>query len=234
KLLRNLTDAEIIAQVYQAIRPDFPLKASKPRTLTNIVYMGQGEPLLNFRNVAKAVRFVNSTFNLSPFRTTISTSGVAPLMKKVGQDLGAGLALSLHAVTDELRDELVPLNRQYPIKDVLKGCSEYLESIKDRARGQRRVTFEYVMLHDINDTDADAKELRRLLSHIPSHVNLIPFNPWPGSSYTASSGPRIHAFQQILKAAGIPTHIRAPRGQDILAACGQLASSNEKKKLVLS
>ena len=185
KFLKNLAPSEIIAQVMLAMRHDFPydISGKRPRRLTNIVYMGMGEPLLNFRNVAKAVKFINETFNLSPSRTTISTSGIVPLMRAVGNELGAGLAVSLHAVTDDLRDQLVPINKQYPIKYLMDGCKQYLDGIQDRAKSQKRITFEYVMLDKVNDSEQEARELARLLSKIPSHVNLIPFNPWPGSLY---------------------------------------------------
>lgn len=230
KLLRNLESSEIIAQIMQSM--DFPLKEKK-RNVTNIVFMGQGEPLLNFRKVAAAVQFFNSTFKYAPFRTTISTSGVVPLMRAVGNELGASLAVSLHAVNDQLRDELVPLNKQYNIQQVLDGCQQYIDGIKDRYSAQKRITFEYVMLEGINDGLSDARELKRLLSRLPSHVNLIPFNPWPGSNYKSSSMKTILEFQKVIKNSGIPSHIRLSRGQDIYAACGQLASSFERKKRLL-
>ena len=234
KFLKNLEAFEIIAQVMLAMRQDFPFdpSGSKPRNLTNVVYMGMGEPLLNFRNVAKAVKFINSTFNFSSHRTTISTSGVVPLMRAVGNELGAGLAVSLHAVSDDKRDVLVPLNKQYPINHLLDGCKQYIDGIKDRARGQKRVTFEYVMLENVNDSLSEARDLVKLLSQLPSHVNLIPFNPWPGSIYKTSKHSQILKFQEIIRNSNIPCHIRISRGSDIDAACGMLATSLELKKSV--
>ncbi|KAJ3184728.1 hypothetical protein HDU87_004132 [Geranomyces variabilis] len=233
KLLRNLSASEILAQVMLAMRAagDFPRTQGKRRAVTNIVLMGQGEPLLNWRNVSAALAAVSrkSGLGMAPWRVTLSTSGVAPLMEKVSRDLRVGLAVSLHAVTDELRDELVPLNKQYPISEVMNGCRRYLLHMGPESR-HRRITFEYVMLAGVNDSLAEARQLVRLLGQLPAHVNLIPFNPWPGSAYTSSSKVAIDSFRNIVFAAGIPCHVRQPRGQDILAACGQLKSSDEVKR----
>ncbi|KAJ3149441.1 hypothetical protein HDU89_003805 [Geranomyces variabilis] len=233
KLLRNLSAGEILAQVMLAMRAagDFPRTQGKRRAVTNIVLMGQGEPLLNYRNVSAALAAVSrkSGLGMAPWRVTLSTSGVAPLMEKVGRDLRVGLAVSLHAVTDELRDELVPLNRQYPISEVMTGCRKYLIH-RDPESRHRRITFEYVMLDGVNDSLTEARQLVRLLGQLPAHVNLIPFNPWPGSTYKSSSPSAIEKFRNIVVAAGIPCHVRQPRGQDILAACGQLKSSDELKR----
>jgi 23S rRNA (adenine2503-C2)-methyltransferase len=231
KFARNLDSTEIISQIVHAVKEvnDFPRKARKPRNLTNIVFMGQGEPLYNFRNVAKAIQFVNDAFGFSSWRTTISTSGVVPLIPAVASELGASLAISLHAVSNDLRDEIVPLNKQYPIELLMKACNEYLSAFGDRPLQQQRITFEYVMLNGVNDSEKEAKELARLVKSSKPHVNLIPFNPWPGTTYTCSSMNRIHRFQRILQDLGIPCHIRRARGQDIMAACGQLKSSSESK-----
>ncbi|TPX63224.1 hypothetical protein SpCBS45565_g06784 [Spizellomyces sp. 'palustris'] len=234
KLLRNLSSNEILFQVMHAMRSvgDFPLNTGKPRKISNVVMMGQGEPLLNFRNVSAAISILTSpsALGLSPWRITLSTSGVAPLMERVGKDLGCGLAVSLHAVNDALRDVLVPLNKQYPIKEVLAGCKRYLNHMPSTSR-HRRITFEYVMLDGINDSMADARQLVKLIGGLPSHVNLIPFNPWPGSQYEPSSDQVIQRFSKFFHDHNIPCHIRTPRGQDILAACGQLKSSEELKRI---
>jgi 23S rRNA (adenine2503-C2)-methyltransferase len=232
KFKKNLHFSEIVAQVLHAMRAvgDLPRKNQTiPRNLTNIVYMGQGEPLLNYKNVAKAVKFVNEAFGFSSWRTTISTSGVVPLIPAIASELGASLAISLHAVSNDLRNELVPLNKQYPIELLLKSCQEYLKALGPAPQQQRRITFEYVMLNKINDSEKEAKELVRLIRHSKPHINLIPFNPWPGTTYESSSMNNIHKFQRILIDAAIPCHIRRSRGQDIMAACGQLKSSTESK-----
>ncbi|KAI8927667.1 ribosomal RNA large subunit methyltransferase N [Entophlyctis helioformis] len=221
KLLRNLTASEIVAQAMHVMRDvgDFPLSARSHRSMSNLVFMGQGEPLYNYRNVSAAIRFLNTVFSMAPWRTTVSTSGVAPLMGSISKDLGAGLAVSLHAVRDDLRDVLVPLNKQYPIAEVLRGCRDYLDG---HAAGSphRRITFEYVMLDGVNDTDADARQLARLVAKMPSHINLIPFNPWPGSGFASN----------IVRRSDIECHVRTSRGQDIMAACGQLKSLDDAKR----
>ncbi|MDX2074281.1 MAG: 23S rRNA (adenine(2503)-C(2))-methyltransferase RlmN [Alphaproteobacteria bacterium] len=197
------------------------------KMLTNIVMMGMGEPLYNYENVAKALTIImdGEGIAISKRRITLSTSGVVPMIEKCGEELGVNLAISLHAVRDELRDELVPLNKKYPIRELLEACRRY-----PAANNARRITFEYVMLKDVNDSDADARELCRLLKDIPAKVNLIPWNPWTGAQYETSSRNRQHAFAKIVNDAGYSSPIRATRGQDIMAACGQLKSDSERKK----
>jgi 23S rRNA (adenine2503-C2)-methyltransferase len=228
KLVRNLTAREIISQVL--IARDGLGEWSKKREdclFTNIVMMGMGEPLYNYEQVAKALKIImdGEGIAISKRRITLSTSGVVPMIKKCGEELEVNLAISLHAVRDELRDELVPLNKKYPIKELLQACREY-----PAASNTRRITFEYVMLKGVNDTDADARELVRLLRGIHAKVNLIPWNPWPGAKYETSSRNRQHAFAKIVNDAGFSSPIRATRGQDIFAACGQLKSDSERKK----
>lgn len=197
------------------------------RKITNIVFMGMGEPLMNYEHVVRTIDILsdNEGLALSRRKITVSTSGVVPLIEKLGHDAGCSLAISLHAVTNELRNEIVPINRKYPIEQLLAACKAYPE-----LSNARRIMFEYVMLKDVNDSDADARELVRLLKDIPSKVNLIPFNPWPGAPYECSSNNRIHAFRRILQESGITTPIRKTRGEDIMAACGQLKSASELKK----
>ena len=230
KLVRNLGAAEIVGQ-FMAARDSYgewptPTDGT-PRLLSNIVIMGMGEPLYNYENVAKAMRIVmdNEGIALSRRRITLSTSGVVPMMDKCGAELNVGLAVSLHAVRDDIRDELVPLNRKYPIEELMAACRRY-----PAASNARRITFEYVMLKGINDSEADARELVRLLDGIPAKVNLIPFNPWPGSPYETSSNNAIHRFANIVLEAGYASPIRTPRGRDILAACGQLKTESERKR----
>jgi 23S rRNA (adenine2503-C2)-methyltransferase len=197
------------------------------KLLTNIVMMGMGEPLYNYDNVAKALNIImdGEGIAISKRRITLSTSGVVPMIERCGKELGVNLAISLHAVRDELRDEIVPLNKKYPIKELLQACRDY-----PAANNARRITFEYVMLRDVNDSDADARELCRLLKGIHAKVNLIPWNPWPGAPYQTSSRNRIMAFAKIVNDAGYSSPVRATRGQDIFAACGQLKSDSERKK----
>jgi len=227
-LVRNLGSAEIVGQ-FMAARDaygEWPSPAGEtPRLLSTIVLMGMGEPLYNYENVAAAMRIVmdNEGIALSRRRITLSTSGVVPMMDRAGEELGVNLAVSLHAVRDDLRDELVPLNRKYPISELLAACRRY-----PGATNARRITFEYVMLRGINDTEADARELVRLIAGIPAKVNLIPFNPWPGSAYEPSSGNALHRFAKIVMDAGFSSPIRTPRGQDILAACGQLKTESAR------
>ena len=196
--------------------------------LTNIVMMGMGEPLYNFEHVRDALKLVmdGAGIGLSRRRITLSTSGVVPMMARAGAEIGVNLAVSLHAVTKEVRDEIVPLNRKYGIEELLQACADY-----PGANNARRITFEYVMLKDKNDSDADAHELVRLLKKydLPAKVNLIPFNPWPGANYECSDPERIRRFSNIVFAAGISAPVRTPRGRDIMAACGQLKSASEKK-----
>jgi 23S rRNA (adenine2503-C2)-methyltransferase len=231
-LVRNLGAAEIVGQ-FIAARDSYgewpSPKDGTPRHLSNIVVMGMGEPLYNYENVAKALKIVmdHEGIGLSRRRITLSTSGVVPMMDRCGVELGVGLAVSLHAVTDELRDEIVPLNRKYPIAELLAACRRY-----PGASNARRITFEYVMLRGVNDSEAEARELVRLIRGMPAKVNLIPFNPWPGSPYKTSTSEAIHRFADILNDAGYASPIRRPRGRDILAACGQLKTDSERKRKV--
>jgi 23S rRNA (adenine2503-C2)-methyltransferase len=229
RLVRNLTPGEIVGQVMLA-RDGLGEWPSQPegRMLTNIVMMGMGEPLYNFENVRDALGVVmdGDGLALSKRRITLSTSGVVPMMARAGAEIGVNLAVSLHAVTKPVRDELVPLNRKYGIEELLQACADY-----PGANNARRITFEYVMLRDKNDSDADAHELVRLLRQyrLPAKVNLIPFNPWPGADYECSTPERIRAFSNIVFEAGISAPVRTPRGRDIDAACGQLKTAAEKK-----
>jgi len=232
-LVRNLGAAEILAQILTArdALGEWPPVGTNPNeetsTLTNIVMMGMGEPLYNYDNVAKALKIAmdGEGIAISKRRITLSTSGVVPMMKRCGEELGVNLAVSLHAVTDELRDELMPINRKYPIAALMEACRTY-----PGASNARRITFEYVMLNGINDELADARELVRLLRGIPAKVNLIPFNPWPGSGFECSSRGRIDRFAEVLLDAGYASPIREPRGRDILAACGQLRSESLRQR----
>lgn len=230
KLVRNLGAAEIVGQ-FMAARDSYgewpSPKDGTARHLSNIVVMGMGEPLYNYENVAKALKIVmdHEGIGLSRRRITLSTSGVVPMMDRCGAELGVGLAVSLHAVTNELRDEIVPLNRKYPIEDLIAACRRY-----PGASNARRITFEYVMLRGVNDSEAEARELVRLIRGIPAKVNLIPFNPWPGSPYKTSTSEAIQRFAQIVNDAGYASPIRRPRGRDILAACGQLKTESERRK----
>ena len=225
-LVRNLTAAEIVAQV-QVARDDLGEWRAEPgkRRLTNVVFMGMGEPLYNLDNVAEALDIMadDQGIAISRRKITVSTSGVVPKLKELGERTNAALAISLHAVTDALRDELVPINKAYPIAELLAAIRAY-----PGLSNAKRVTFEYVMLKGVNDSPAEARALVKLLAGIPAKINLIPFNPWPGSPYECSSGNRIHAFADIVNAAGFASPIRTPRGRDILAACGQLKSESEK------
>ena len=229
RLVRNLTAGEIVGQVMLA-RDSLGEWPSQPegRLLSNIVMMGMGEPLYNFDNVRDALRIVmdGDGLALSKRRITLSTSGVVPMMERAGEEIGVNLAVSLHAVTKEVRDEIVPLNRKYGIEELLQACADY-----PGANNARRITFEYVMLKDKNDSDEDARELVRLIRKykLPAKVNLIPFNPWPGAPYECSSEERVQRFSDIIFEAGISAPIRRPRGRDIMAACGQLKSAAEKK-----
>jgi len=227
-LVRNLGAAEIVGQ-FMAARDSYGEWPSPhgetPRLLSTIVLMGMGEPLYNYENVAKAMKIVmdGEGIALSRRRITLSTSGVVPMMDRAGQELAVNLAVSLHAVRDDLRDEIVPLNRKYPIAEVIAACRRY-----PAASNARRITFEYVMLKGINDTPEDARELIRLIAGIPAKVNLIPFNPWPGSPYETSSNTAIDRFARIVMEAGFSSPVRTPRGRDILAACGQLRTESRK------
>src|SRR4051812_22447149 len=229
KLVRNLDPSEIVGQVMLArdALGEWPAQP-EGRMLTNIVMMGMGEPLYNFDNVRDALKIVmdGDGLGLSRRRITLSTSGVVPMMARAGEEIGVNLAVSLHAVTKEVRDEIVPLNRKYGIEELLEACAAY-----PGANNARRITFEYVMLKDKNDSDEDALELVRLIRKykLPAKVNLIPFNPWPGAPYECSDEERVRRFSDIVFEAGISAPIRRPRGRDIMAACGQLKSAAEKK-----
>jgi 23S rRNA (adenine2503-C2)-methyltransferase len=226
RLVRNLEAAEIVGQVMIArdALGEWPSPA-EDRQITNIVMMGMGEPLYNFDSVAKALKIVmdHEGLSISRRKITLSTAGVVPMIRRCGVELGVNLAISLHAVSDELRDVLVPLNKKYPIAELLDACRTYPGS-----SNARRITFEYVMLQGVNDTPAEARELVRLLAGIPAKVNLIPFNPWPGAPFECSSDAAIAAFADIVNAAGYSSPVRTPRGRDILAACGQLKSDSVK------
>jgi 23S rRNA (adenine2503-C2)-methyltransferase len=232
RLVRNLTAAEIAAQVVLArdqlddwrrevASSDEPEK----RLVSNIVMMGMGEPLYNFEAVRDGLNVVadGDGLSISKRRITLSTSGVVPNIVRAGAEIGAMLAVSLHAVTDELRDQLVPLNRKYPLAELLNACRNY-----PGLSNARRITFEYVMLKGVNDSLADARALVRLIKGIPAKINLIPFNPWPGSKYECSDWGQIEKFSEIVFDAGYASPVRTPRGRDILAACGQLKSASEK------
>jgi 23S rRNA (adenine2503-C2)-methyltransferase len=224
RLVRNLEAGEIVAQVMMArdALGEWPAPPDG-RLLSNIVMMGMGEPLYNYENVAKALKIVmdGEGISISKRRITLSTSGVVPMMRRCGEELGVNLAVSLHAVTDELRDRIVPINRKYPIAELLEACRTY-----PGASNARRITFEYVMLKGVNDSLADARELVRLLKGIPSKINLIPFNPWPGAPFERSDRRQIERFADFINAAGYASPVRTPRGEDIMAACGQLKSDS--------
>lgn len=228
KLVRNLEPSEILGQLMLARDelgewPDSQVN----RRLTNIVMMGMGEPLYNFDNVKKALTIAidGEGIAISRRKITLSTSGVVPMIERCGKEIGVMLAISLHAVRDDVRDQLVPINRKWPLKELLQACREY-----PTINNARRITFEYVMLKGINDSDADARELTRLLEGIPAKVNMIPFNPWPGSSYECSDPKRIQQFSDIVNRAGYVSTVRTPRGRDILAACGQLKSESVRQR----
>jgi 23S rRNA (adenine2503-C2)-methyltransferase len=237
KLVRNLTTAEIVAQVMVARDRlgDFPggiaptdgivPSGEGVRAVSNIVFMGMGEPLYNFDAVRDAIGVLTDGegLSLSKRRITVSTSGVVPELDALGRECGTMLAISLHATNDALRDTLVPLNKKYPIKELLAACRAY-----PGASNARRITFEYVMLKGINDTPAEARALVRLLKGLPAKINLIPFNPWPGTIYECSDWETIERFSDIVFSAGYASPVRTPRGRDILAACGQLKSETEK------
>jgi len=228
KLVRNLTAREIIGQLMIARDSygEWPSPKGE-RLLSNIVLMGMGEPLFNYDSVAQAMKIImdGEGIAISKRRITLSTSGVVPEIRRCGEELGVNLAISLHAVTDKLRDELMPINKKYPLKELLKACREYPGS-----SNARRITFEYVMLKGLNDSPADAKELVRLMKNIPAKFNLIPFNKWPGADYDCSETKDIQKFSKILNDAGYSAPIRVPRGRDILAACGQLKSDSERER----
>jgi 23S rRNA (adenine2503-C2)-methyltransferase len=227
RLVRNLTAGEIVGQVMVARDRlnDWADRENGTRLVTNIVMMGMGEPLYNFDAVRDALLIVadNEGIGISRRRITLSTSGVVPNIIRTGEEIGVMLAISLHAVRDELRNELVPLNRKYPIAELLQACRDY-----PAASNARRITFEYVMLKGVNDSLDDAKLLVKLLKGIPAKINLIPFNPWPGTRYECSDWEQIEKFSEYIFNAGYSSPVRTPRGRDILAACGQLKSETEK------
>jgi 23S rRNA (adenine2503-C2)-methyltransferase len=234
KLVRNLTAGEIVGQIMLARDriqdwPDDitanPKPPSSGRYITNVVLMGMGEPLYNFDNVKTAINIASDGegLSLSKRRITLSTSGVVPEIVRAGDEIGSALAISLHGTTDEIRNKLVPLNKKYPIAELLEACRNY-----PGVSNAKRITFEYVMLKDVNDTKEDAKRLVKLLSGIPAKVNLIPFNPWPGTAYVCSEWDTIENFAEILNNAGYASPVRTPRGRDIMAACGQLKSESMK------
>ncbi|HEX3341384.1 MAG TPA: 23S rRNA (adenine(2503)-C(2))-methyltransferase RlmN [Pseudolabrys sp.] len=235
RLVRNLTAGEVVGQVMAArdrlgdwpggVRPIDGVIPSGERCITNIVMMGMGEPLYNFDPVRDALLIVadGEGIAISKRRITLSTSGVVPNIARTGAEIGCMLAVSLHAVRDDLRNELVPLNRKYPIAELLEACRNY-----PGVSNAKRITFEYVMLKGVNDSIDDAKALVRLLKGIPAKINLIPFNPWPGSKFECSDWEQIEKFSQIIFDAGYASPVRTPRGRDILAACGQLKSATEK------
>ncbi|MFZ0065285.1 MAG: 23S rRNA (adenine(2503)-C(2))-methyltransferase RlmN [Pseudolabrys sp.] len=235
RLVRNLTAGEVVGQVMAArdrlgdwpggVRPIDGVIPSGERCITNIVMMGMGEPLYNFDAVRDALLIVadGEGIAISKRRITLSTSGVVPNIARTGAEIGCMLAVSLHAVRDDLRNELVPLNRKYPIAELLEACRNY-----PGVSNAKRITFEYVMLKGVNDSIDDAKALVRLLKGIPAKINLIPFNPWPGSKFECSDWEQIEKFSQIIFDAGYASPVRTPRGRDILAACGQLKSATEK------
>ena len=244
RLVRNLTACEIVSQVMLARdslnewakseqdstapksgRPGRSVETLPGRQLTNIVMMGMGEPLYNYENVAKALRIImhSDGIAIGKRRITLSTAGVVPMINRCGAELDVNLAISLHAVTDELRDQIVPINRKYPIAELLQACRDY-----PGLSNTRRITFEYIMLKGINDSPVDAKQLVRLLRGIPAKINLIPFNPWPGAPFECPDWSVIEKFSDIVNDAGYASPIRTPRGRDIMAACGQLKSASLK------
>jgi 23S rRNA (adenine2503-C2)-methyltransferase len=239
KLVRNLTSEEIVSQLLIARERlgDFPnsetpqgaIVPNEGRLVSNIVMMGMGEPLYNYDNVRDALLLFSDGdgLALSKRRITLSTSGVVPMIEAIGVETGVMLAISLHSARDDLRDILVPINKKYPIKELLEACKKY-----PNASNARRITFEYVMLKGVNDSLEDAKQLVKCLKNIPAKINLIPFNPWPGSAYECSSWEQIERFAEFINEAGYSSPIRNPRGRDILAACGQLKSESERLRKV--
>lgn len=231
KLVRNLTATEIVSQVLVA-RDDLKEwpkagRNSDTRQITNIVMMGMGEPLYNFENVRDAINIIadGEGLSVSKRRITLSTAGVVPMIPRAGDEIGAMLAISLHAPRDDVRDVIVPLNKKYPIKELLEACRNY-----PGLSNARRITFEYVMLKGVNDSNADARELVKIIRGIPAKINLIPFNAWPGAPYECSDWERIEEFGEIVNSAGYASPIRTPRGRDIMAACGQLKSESVKQR----
>ena len=235
RLVKNLSPGEITAQLLVAkdALDEWPAPHSQPgqtsrvptRLITNVVLMGMGEPLYNFDNVKQAIHTMSDDagLSISKRRITLSTSGVVPMIERCGNEIGSMLAISLHAVNDEVRDQLVPINKKYPLRELLDACRNY-----PGVTNSRRITFEYVMLKGINDSLDDARELVRLLKGIPAKINLIPFNPWPGSPFECSDWEVIENFAEVVYKAGYASPVRTPRGRDIMAACGQLKSASMK------
>jgi 23S rRNA (adenine2503-C2)-methyltransferase len=228
RLVRNLTPSEIVGQLMIArdALADWP-STGENRRITNVVLMGMGEPLYNFENVKAALALATDGdgLALSKRRVTLSTAGVVPMIPRAGHEIGSALAISLHAVRDEIRDVIVPINKKYPLKELLEACRTY-----PGVSNARRITFEYVMLKGINDTLAEARELVKLIRGIPAKINLIPFNPWPGAPYECSDWEQIEKFAEIVNRAGYASPVRTPRGRDIMAACGQLKSASVKQR----
>ncbi len=228
KLVRNLTPGEIVGQVMVARDSlgDWP-STGENRRITNVVMMGMGEPLYNFDNVKAALSIVadGDALALSRRRVTLSTAGVVPMIPRAGGEIGSSLAISLHAVRDDIRDVIVPLNKKYKIAELLEACRTY-----PGVSNARRITFEYVMLKGVNDSLPDARELVKLLKGIPAKINLIPFNPWPGAPYECSEWEQIEKFAEVVNRAGYASPVRTPRGRDIMAACGQLKSESQKQR----
>jgi len=235
RLVRNLSPGEITGQLLVAkdALAEWPETVSQPkhsaranfRVITNVVFMGMGEPLYNFDNVKQAIHTMSDDagLSISKRRITLSTSGIVPMIQRCGDEIGAMLAISLHAVSDDIRDKLVPINKKYPLTALLDACRNY-----PGLANSRRITFEYVMLKDVNDSLSDAKQLVRLLKGIPAKINLIPFNPWPGSPFKCSDWETIESFAEVIYKAGYASPVRTPRGRDIMAACGQLKSASMK------
>ena len=228
RLVRNLSAGEIVGQVMNARDAigEWP-SPQDGRLLSNIVMMGMGEPLYNYDNVAKALKIVmdHEGISISKRKITLSTAGVVPMIHKAGEELGVNLAISLHAVNDALRDKIVPINKKYPIAELMQACRDY-----PTLNNARRITFEYVMLKDVNDSPADARALVKLIQDIPAKVNLIPFNPWPGAPFERSTNEAISKFAAIIFDAGYASPVRTPRGEDIMAACGQLKSDSIRER----
>jgi 23S rRNA (adenine2503-C2)-methyltransferase len=232
RLVRNLTSSEIVGQILVARDdlgewPTQGIPKTEPRLLSNVVLMGMGEPLYNFDNVRDAMKIAMDPegIALSRRRITLSTSGVVPEIAKTAEEIGCQLAISFHATTDEIRDKLVPINKKWNISNLLETLKNY-----PKVSNSERITFEYVMLKNINDSDEDARRLVKLIKGIPAKINLIPFNEWPGSPFERSDWKQIESFAEIIYRAGYASPIRKPRGEDIMAACGQLKSDTEKER----
>jgi len=227
-LVRNLSAFEIVGQIMVARDSlgDWP-STKETRRITNVVMMGMGEPLFNFDNVKKSIAIMSDGdgLALSKRRITLSTAGVVPMIERAGAEIGSMLAISLHAPRDEVRDLIVPLNKKYPIKDLISACRNY-----PGVSNARRITFEYVMLKGVNDSMGDAKALIKLIAGVPAKINLIPFNPWPGAPYECSDWDQIEKFAEVVNKAGYASPVRTPRGRDIMAACGQLKSESVKER----